>query len=117
MPVDFTLQPNEQRTIFTDIALTPPEGYYVQLMPKSGVSVLYELDIKARVIDPDYTGNVGVVLKNNSDKPIERVTGEQIAQLLFIKVATRLLVQVQSLTKTQCGKHGFGTHSAPWNQN
>ena len=40
-------------------------------MPKSGLSVLYELDIKARVFDPDYTGNVGVVLKNNSDKPIE----------------------------------------------
>ena len=58
-PIDFTLQPNEQRTIFTDIVLTPPEGYYVQLMPKSGLTLLYRLDIKAGIINPDYTGNVG----------------------------------------------------------
>ena len=41
-PIDFILQPNEQKTIFIDIALTPPEGYYMQLMPKSGLTILYE---------------------------------------------------------------------------
>ena len=49
----------------------PTEGYYVQLMSKSGLTVLYELEVKAGVIDPDFTGNIGVVLKNNSDWPIE----------------------------------------------
>ena len=49
----------------------PPEGYYAQLMSKSGLTVLYELEVKAGVIDPDFTGNIGVVLKNNSDQPIE----------------------------------------------
>ena len=43
---------------------------------------MYELEVKAGVIDPDFTGNIGVVLKNNSDQPIERLAGEQIAQLL-----------------------------------
>ena len=56
-PVNFTLQPQEQKTIFIDLAITPPEGYYTQLMSKSGLTVLYELEIKAGVIDPDYTGN------------------------------------------------------------
>ena len=56
-------------------------------------------------------GNVGVVLKNNCDKLVECVAGGQIAQLLFIKVATPILVQVSSLYKTQCGEHGFGAHS------
>ena len=76
------IQPQEQRTIFIDLALTPPEGYYAQLTSKSGLMVLYELEVKAGVIDPDYTGNIGVVLKNNSRKPIEQVIGEPIAQLL-----------------------------------
>ena len=80
-------------------------------MSKSDLMVLYKLEVKAGVIDPNFTGNIGVVLKNNSDQPIERVAGEQIAQLLFIKVATPTLVQVTSLAKTEWGEHGFGAHS------
>ena len=73
--------------------------------------MLYELEVKAGVIDPDLTGNIGVVLKNNSDQPIECLAGEQIAQLLNIKVATPTLVQVTSLAKTERGKYGFGAYS------
>ena len=112
MLIDFVIQPQEQKTIFIDLAVTPPEGYYAQLMSKSRLTMLYELKVKARVIDPDFTGNKGVVLKNNSKELVECVAGEQIAQLLFIKVATPILVQVPSLTKTQHGEDGFGAHSA-----
>ena len=75
-PVDFLIQPKEQKTVFIDLTLTPPEGYYAQLMSKSGLMVLYELEVKAGVIDPDFTGNIGVILKNNSDQPIKRVAGK-----------------------------------------
>ena len=81
-------------------------------MSKSGLAVLYELEVKAGVIDPDYTGNIGVILKNNSQTLCERVVGEPIAQLLFVKVATPRFVQVQNLTLTQCGGDGFGAHTA-----
>ena len=86
-------------------------------MSKSGLTVLYELEVKAGVIDLDYTGNIGVVLKNNSKDPVERITGEPIAQLLFIKVATPLLIQVPNLTQTQRGENGFGAHSAVYASN
>ena len=110
-PIDFQIQPKEQTTVFIDLAITPPEGYYAQLMSKSGLTVLYELEVKAGVIDPDFTGNIGVVLKNNSDQPIKHLAGEQIAQLLFIKTATPTLVQVTSLAKTERGEYGFGAHT------
>ena len=110
-PINFQIQPKEQKTVFIDLAIVPPEGYYAQLMSKSGLTVLYELEVKAGVIDPDFTGNVGVVLKNNSDQPIECLAGEQIAQLLFIKVATPTLIQVTSLAKTEWGEYGFGAHT------
>ena len=110
-PIDFKIQPREQKTVFIDLAITPPEGYYAQLMSKSGLMVLYELEVKAGVIDPDFTGNIGVVLKNNSDQPIERLAGEQIAQLLFIKVATPILIQVTGLARTERGEYGFGAHT------
>ena len=110
-PVDFLIQPNKQKTVFIDLAVTPPEGYYAQLMSKSDFMVLYKLEVKAGAIDPDFTGNIGVVLKNNSDQLIECVAGKQIAQLLFIKVATPILIQVTSLFKTERGKYGFGAHT------
>ena len=110
-PVDFLIQPNEQKTVFIDLTVTQPEGYYTQFMSKSDLTQLYELEVKAGVIDPDFTGNIGVVLKNNSDQLIECIVGEQIAQLLFIKVATPILVQVTSLVKTERGEYGFGAHT------
>ena len=110
-PIDFQIQPKEQKTVFTDLAIMPPEGYYAQLMSKSGLTVLYQLEVKAGVIDPDFTGNIGVVLRNNSDQPIERLVGKQIAQLLFIKVATPTLIQVTSLAKTEWGEYGLGEHT------
>ena len=110
-PIDFLIQPKEQKTVFLDPTVTPPEGYYAQLTSKSGLTVLYKLEVKAGVIDPDFTGNIRVVLKNNSDQPIECIAGEQIAQLLSIKVATPTLVQVPSLAKTERGEYGFGAHS------
>ena len=110
-PIDFQIQPKEQKTVFIDLAIVPPEGYYTQLMSKSGLTILYELEVKAGVIDPDFTGNIGVVLKNNSDHQIERLAGEQIAQLLFVKVATPTLIPVTSLAKTERGEYGFGAHT------
>ena len=110
-PIDLLIQPKEQRTVFTDLAIVPPEGYYAQLMSKWGLTVLYELEVKAGVIDPDFTSNIGVVLKNNSDQLIEHLAGEQIAQLLFVKVATPILKQVTSLARTEHGEYGFGAHT------
>ena len=110
-PIDFLIQPNKQKTVFLDLAVTPPEGYYAQLMSKLGLMALYELEVKAGVIDTDFTGNIGVVLKNNSDQLIECLAGEQIAQLLFIKVVTPILVQVTSLARTERGEYGFRAHT------
>ena len=110
-PIDFQIQPKEQKTVFVDLAIVPPEGYYAQLMSKSGLTILYELEVKAGVIDPDFTGNIGVVLKNNSDHPIESLAGKQIAQLLFVKIATPTLIPVTSLAKTERGEYGFGAHT------
>ena len=107
----FKYNQRNRKTVFIDLAIVPPVGYYAQLMSKSGLMVLYELEVKAGVIDPDFTGNIGVVLKNNSDQPIERLAGEQIAQLLFIKVATPTPIQVTNLAKTEWDGYGFRAHT------
>ena len=50
-PIDFEIQPQEQKIIFTDLAVGAPEGHYAQLMSKSGLTILYELEVKAGVSD------------------------------------------------------------------
>ena len=55
-PYDFEIQPQGQKIIFTDLAVSAPKGYYVQLMSKSGLTVSYELEVNAGVIDPGLYG-------------------------------------------------------------
>ena len=102
-PINFVLRPKEQSTIFIDIAVQIPDGYYGQVAAKSGITALHEVTVCAGVIDPDYTGNIGVILKNDSRKPFEWLVGQPIAQLLFIRVATPFLVAVEELPTTQRG--------------
>ena len=111
-PITFVLRPKEQSTIFVDIAVQIPDGYYGQISSKSGITALHEVIVRAGIIDPDYTGNIGVILKNDSKKPFERLAGQPIAQLLFVWVATPFLVPVEQLDPTQRGPDGFGAHSA-----
>ena len=111
-PIDFVLNPKEQSTVFTDIAVQIPDGYYGQVTAKSGITTLHGVDVRVGVIDPDYMGNIGVILKNDSNRPFEWLAGQPIAQLLFIRVATPFLVAVDELPTTQRGPHGFGAHSS-----
>lgn len=96
--------------MLTDIAIQIPAGYYGQIAPKSGLATLHEIDIRVGVIDPDYTGNIGVVIRNDSQKPFKWLAGNPIAQLLFIKVATPFLVPVDHFDDTAHRPHGFGAH-------
>ena len=57
-------------------------------------------------------GIIGVILKNDSKKPFERLAGQPIAQLLFVQVATPFLIPVEQLHPTQRGPDDFGAHSA-----
>ena len=111
-PINFVLRPKEQSTVFINIAIQIPDGYYGQIVSKSGITALHEVTVRAGVIDPDYTGNIGVILKNDSKKPFEQVVGQPIAQLLFVRVATPFLVAVEQLPTTQRGPNGFGAYSA-----
>ena len=54
---------------------------------------------------------IHTILKNDSKKPFERLAGQPIAQLLFVRVATPFLVPVEQLDPTPRGPHGFGAHS------
>ena len=110
-PFSFTLYPQDIKLVYTDIAIGVPVGHYGRVAPKSGLTLNHHITVLAGVIDPDYTGNVGVILHNlSSDTKFTRLVGEPIAQLV-LEVASILPTQeVRTLPISARGPNGFGSH-------
>ena len=103
------IQPLGKALISTDLSFSIPLGHYGRIAPRSGMSWKKHTDIGAGVIDPDYRGNVKVVLFNHSEKPIEINHGDRIAQLILEKVSVLPLEEIKELETTQRGENGFGS--------
>lgn len=106
-----TLKPLERVLIPTGLFFDIPEGYEIQVRPRSGLALKRGLTVlnTPGTVDANYTGEVGVVLVNlsNEDQIIE--PGERVAQLVFAKVDFMELVEIEEITKeTERGGQGYG---------
>ena len=106
---EFTLQPGETRTISTGISATAPPGTYLRIAPRSGLTVKKHLHTLAGVIDPDYTGDIGVVLHNFGTKPQTIKQRDRIAQLIAEKASKPTVMETTTLNSTARGDKGFGS--------
>ena len=70
-PIDFRIKAKACKVIFLDYALGILEGNYRRIVSKSGLALDYGIDVKAGVVDRGYRGNIGVILKNDSDIPFQ----------------------------------------------
>ena len=64
------------------------------------------------MVDRGYRGNIGVILKNDSEVPFRQKRGEPIAQLILEKSDTPLVERVDTLPPTERGNRGFGQQTA-----
>ena len=62
-PKTIVLPPHSRQCVLVDIAITLPQGTYGRIAPRSGLA-LKGIDIAGGVIDPDFTGNIGVIMVN-----------------------------------------------------
>lgn len=104
-----TIWPGERKTISTGLRLTCPVGTYFRIAPRSGLAHKNGIAVMAGVIDRDYTGLVGVILRNTGDRPFNFEIGDRIAQGIFEQYIKPELNQVTSLDVTQRGEGGFGS--------
>jgi len=77
-----------------------PEGFYGRIAPRSGLAVKKSINVGAGVIDPDYRGEVRVLLFNLGDADFVVEAGDRIAQLILEQCATPPVVEVDSLDET-----------------
>ena len=110
-PFSFTLYPKDVKLVYIDVAIGVPVGHYGQIAPKSGLTLKHHVTVLAGVIDPDYTGNVGVVLHNlSSNTKFTRLVGEPIVQLVLEVASILPTVEVKALPTSARGPHGFGSY-------
>lgn len=105
------LQPGEIKLIPTGIALEIPEGYEVQIRPRSGLALKHGLGMvnSPGTIDHGYRGEVGVIAINHGKQPLALKRGERIAQMIFNKIECVDLIEVDALSPSSRGAGGFGS--------
>lgn len=109
---NYVVLPGRRVVIATGITVNLPPGTYGRIAPRSGLAVKHGLDTLAGVIDPDYTGEVKVVLQNlDVNQPFVIRPGYRIAQLILEQCVTPEVVEVPSefTQLTERGAAGFGS--------
>ena len=107
-PGDYVIPPHRQLLIPTQIKLQIPLGYYGRIAPKSGLAILHQLHVGAGVIDPDYTGEIMILMINVASRAYSIKRNDPIAQLILEKVSIPILKQVNEIPPTVRGTHGCG---------
>jgi dUTP pyrophosphatase len=109
--VDLILAPGGRHAVATGFALAIPEGYEVQVRPRSGLALKHGITClnTPGTIDHDYRGEVKVILANLGTEPFEVRRGERIAQLVPAPVLKAAFREVESLSGTSRGAGGFGS--------
>jgi dUTP pyrophosphatase len=81
---NYVVLPGRRTVISTGISVQLPPGTYGRIAPRSGLAVKHGLDTLAGVIEPDYTGEIKVVLQNlDTVQPFVIRPGYRIAQLIL----------------------------------
>lgn len=106
-----TLYPGEIQLVSTGLSVEIPEGYEIQVRPRSGLAAKHGITVlnSPGTIDSDYRGKIGVILVNHSKVPFLIEKGERIGQLVLNKVEQIEWEPVLILSDSDRGEGGFGS--------
>ena len=106
-----TIMPHQTMLIGTGLRMAPPEGFYVGVYARSGLSSKEGLRPAncVGVIDEDYRGEYLVAVHNDSEVTRSVKHGDRIAQILLQKRYDMDFEEVDELDKTERGDGGFGS--------
>lgn len=105
------LAPMARRLVPVGLRVEIPQGYEMQIRPRSGLALRHGLTLvnTPGTIDADYRGPVGVLMINLGADPVVIAHGERIAQAVVAPVARARFQPVQALGETARGAGGFGS--------
>ena len=108
---DLDLAPGARHAVATGFAMAIPEGYEVQVRPRSGLALKHGITClnTPGTIDSDYRGPLGVILANLGADPYTIRHGDRIAQMVVAPVVQARFAVAQTLGETARGTGGFGS--------
>ncbi len=107
----FILQPMERAIVPTGLRVAIPQGYEMQIRPRSGLALKHGITLPNTpgTIDSDYRGPLGVALVNLGAAPYVVQHGDRIAQCVVAPVVQAGFSVVNALDDTSRGQGGFGS--------
>ena len=107
----FTLAPMQRAICPTGLRVEIPQGYEMQIRPRSGLSTKSGITLPNTpgTIDSDYRGPLGVALINLSDQAYTVQHGDRVAQMIVAPVVQAVFAVVEALGDTERGAGGFGS--------
>lgn len=109
-PIKQLIPPNSTRNIRTGLLIEPPPGHFVMVCSRSGLAKRSVFVANSPgIIDPDYRGEIMVLLYNGSHESHWVQHEERIAQLVIMPAAEAVLYWVPELSRTERGEAGFGS--------
>lgn len=108
---DVELAPGERHAVATGFKVAIPEGYEIQVRPRSGLAFKHGVTVPNTpgTIDSDYRGELKILMINHGAEPFAVRRGERIAQLVPAAVTTAAFDEVDALEDTHRGVGGFGS--------
>ena len=108
---NINLDPGKSAVIPTGLSVAIPEGFEIQIRPRSGLAAKKNISVlnTPGTIDADYRGEIKVILINLSNKKFVIENGLRIAQIVVCPIVQVQLEEVEELDGTIRGKGGFGS--------
>ena len=105
------LEPKTSVLIPTGLSVAFPEGYEIQIRPRSGLAAKNNISVlnTPGTIDSDYRGEIKVIIYNHGNKNFSINNGDRIAQMILAPVVKMELEEKNDLPKSIRGKGGFGS--------
>jgi dUTP pyrophosphatase len=108
---DVTIAPGARHAVATGLAMAIPQGFEVQVRPRSGLALKHGISVPNTpgTIDSDYRGELKVILINHGTVPFEIRRGDRVAQLVLAPVTRASWLVAEELDETERGEGGFGS--------
>lgn len=108
---DVTLLPGGRHAVATGLAMAIPDGYEIQVRPRSGLALKHGISLPNTpgTIDSDYRGELKIIMINLGDADFAINRGDRIAQLVLAPVVRAIWEEAADLDDTARGQGGFGS--------
>lgn len=108
MPEQFSIAPLETKTIGLGLGVAIPEGFAGIIVPRSSIADK-GLIIQTSIIDPDYTGEIHLIITNCSNTTMHIAKDQRVCSLVMLSVLNPYIEIVDELQSTSRGSNGLGS--------